>query len=152
MGFANFYRRFIKGFSKIAALLISMLKTTAPTLPARLVRPKVHKNELDTDGGGGIGGGRIDNRLANLSCSTKKMGSRLDFLTSEASLAFTRLRKVFIEALILHHFDPERHIQIETNASGYAIGGVLSQLTTEKGLMDQITHKTNGLNPPSKIG
>ena len=31
LGFANFYRQFIQGFSKIAASLTSMLKTTAGT-------------------------------------------------------------------------------------------------------------------------
>lgn len=55
------------------------------------------------------------------------------FLTPEAKLAFSRLRQTFTKAPILHHFDPERYIQIETNASGYAIGGILSQLTPESG-------------------
>ena len=55
------------------------------------------------------------------------------FLTSEAKLAFLRLRQAFTEAPILHHFDPERYIRIETDASGYAIGGILSQLTPESG-------------------
>ena len=52
------------------------------------------------------------------------------FLTPEARLAFTQLRQAFVEAPILHHFDPESHIRIETDASGYAIGGVLSQLSS----------------------
>ena len=30
---------------------------------------------------------------------------------------------------ILYHFDPESHIRIETDASGYVIGSVLSQLS-----------------------
>ena len=53
------------------------------------------------------------------------------FLTPDARRAFTQLRQAFTEAPILRHFDPERHIQIETDASGYAIGGVLSQMILE---------------------
>ncbi len=34
LGFANFYRRFIQGFSRLAAPLISMLKTTLAVGPA----------------------------------------------------------------------------------------------------------------------
>ena len=49
------------------------------------------------------------------------------FLTPEARSAFNHLRLAFTEAPILRHFDPECHIRIETDASGYAIGGVLSQ-------------------------
>ena len=52
------------------------------------------------------------------------------FLTPEARLAFTRLRQAFVEAPILHHFNPESHIRIETDALGYAIGGVQSQLSS----------------------
>ena len=48
------------------------------------------------------------------------------FMTSEAKLAFLRLRQAFTEAPILHHFDPKRYIRIETDASRYAIGGILS--------------------------
>ena len=50
------------------------------------------------------------------------------YLTSEAKEVFTQLRQVFTKASILQHFDPEYHIQIETDASGYAISGVLGQL------------------------
>ena len=52
------------------------------------------------------------------------------FITPDARTAFNRLRLAFTEAPILRHFDPECHIRIETDASGYAIGGVLSQLTS----------------------
>ena len=44
---------------------------------------------------------------------------------------FTELRQAFLKAPILHHFDPEHHIWIETDVSGYAIGGVLNQLTLD---------------------
>ena len=51
----------------------------------------------------------------------------MGFLTPEARLTFTQLRQAFVKAPILHYFDPESYIRIETNVSGYAIGGVLSQ-------------------------
>ena len=53
---------------------------------------------------------------------------RPKFLTPDARTAFNRLRLAFTEAPILWHFDPECYIWIETDALGYAIGGVLSQL------------------------
>ena len=55
------------------------------------------------------------------------------FLTVDARQAFTQLRQAFIEVSILSHFDLKCHIRIETNASGYAIGGVLNQLTSDSG-------------------
>ena len=55
----------------------------------------------------------------------------LDFLIPGAKLAFTILRQAFLKAPIFHHFDPERHIRIETDILGYVIGGVLRQLTSE---------------------
>ncbi len=50
-------------------------------------------------------------------------------LTLRARKAFTKLRQAFVEAPILNYFDPECHIWIEMNASGYVIGRILSQLT-----------------------
>ena len=61
----------------------------------------------------------------NLSKSKKTVRSS-DFLIPRAKLAFTKLRKAFFKVLILYHFNPECHIQIETDVSGYAIGGVLN--------------------------
>ena len=63
------------------------------------------------------------------SSKSKTVGS--DFLTPGAKLAFTELRQSFLKAPILHHFDPECHIRIETDASNYTIVGVLSQLTSD---------------------
>ncbi len=45
--------------------------------------------------------------------------------------AFTELKQAFIEAPIQNHFDPEHHIRIETDTSGYAISGIFSQLTSD---------------------
>ena len=62
---------------------------------------------------------------------SKKTVRSSDFFTCRAKLAFTKLRQAFFKAPILHHFDLERHIRIETDVSGYAIGRVLSQLTLD---------------------
>ena len=66
----------------------------------------------------------------NLSKFKKTLGSS-DFFTFGAKLAFTELRQVFIKASILYHFYPKRHIWIETDVSGYIIGRVLSQLSSD---------------------
>ena len=60
--------------------------------------------------------------------NAKDSGS--SFLTPKARLTFNHLWLAFTKAPILWHFDPECHIYIETNASGYAIGSVLSQLVS----------------------
>ena len=52
----------------------------------------------------------------------------MGYLTPGTKQALTQLREAIIKALILRNFDPKCHIRIETNASGYTIGGVLSQL------------------------
>ena len=58
------------------------------------------------------------------------------FLTSKAKEAFNRLRQAFTEAPILRHFNPECHIRIETDASSYALRGVLNQLTPNQVTLD----------------
>ena len=154
LGFANFYRRFIQGFSRIAASLTSMLKTSGSTEPltwlgegivgvggntkARRDASKLDKSEL---GRNEVDGNEVevDEVRKNVQKMTKSKNSSKpkktvgpsDFLTPGAKLTFTKLRQAFIKAPILHHFDPERYIQIEMDVSGYAIGGVLSQLTSD---------------------
>ncbi len=148
IGFANFYRRFIKGFSKIAALLTSMLKTTTASSKGLLeatgkVREETGNEVGDGDkakiGGVKLPGGKnsknstkVKNSAKSKVAAAKSPGTAPEarpFLTPEAMLTFIRLRQAFTKAPILHHFDPERYIRIETDAFGYAIGGVLSQLT-----------------------
>ena len=63
-------------------------------------------------------------------------------LTPEARSAFNCLRLAFTKAPILRHFDPECNIWIETDASGYAIHGVLSQLASKTSL-DGVVTKTD---------
>ena len=79
-----------------------------------------------------VGGGEVEDdeveKKTQKSSKSKNL-SRLDFFTPRARLAFTKLRQAFVKAPILYYFDLECHIRIETDASGYTIGGVLSQLT-----------------------
>ena len=51
-----------------------------------------------------------------------------DYLTSAAKAVFSQLRNTFTKASILHHFDLEWNISIETNISGYFIDRILTQL------------------------
>ena len=162
LGFANFYRRFIQGFSRIAALLISILKTTNKPAPSKNNGRKSASNRNDNSksafgrnyGNGKVNGFGIDDvehakklgkskgqkmskswKSAKSGKNSAKSGNlpnfgttkaRSSFLTPGAREAFNRLQLAFTKAPIFRHFDPECHIRIETNASGYAINGVLS--------------------------
>ena len=109
-----------------------MLKTTASSTLARSVRTRIDKNELDIDGGSSISDDRINDRIKNLSKSTKvKKSLETDFLTFRAKKAFSYIQKAFIKALIFRDFDLKCHIQIKTDTSGYAIVGVLSQMVLD---------------------
>jgi hypothetical protein len=47
--------------------------------------------------------------------------------TQHAELALQKLKRAFTEAPILQHFDLEKPITLQTDASGFAIGGILNQ-------------------------
>ena len=122
LAFANFYQRFIQGFTKIAEPLTSMLKTTR--LAKNLSSLMAENAEV-----GSIGGDCEDETVKRSPLTSKNLNGATGYLTPDAKRAFTQLRQAFTKAPILRHFDPECHIQIETDALGYAIGRVLSQLT-----------------------
>jgi len=84
LGFANFYRRFIQDYSKIARPLTELTK-------------KTEKWEWNY----------------------------------EAGRAFEELKQRFTSAPILSHFDAQKPVIIETDASDFAIGAVLSQRDNE---------------------
>ena len=156
LGFANFYRRFIQGFSRIAATFTLMLKTSKSTestsqpkegvvgiggdRKARYNRSKLNRNETDNNG---VNSNEVDDEIGKKSQKTSKSKNLskskilvkfkktlgLDFLTLRAKLAFIKLKQAFLKVLILHQFNLERHIRIKTDISSYAIGGVLSQPT-----------------------
>jgi hypothetical protein len=85
LGFANFYRRFIRSFSKIAKPITKLLKK----------EEKFHWG-------------------------------------AEQQSAFDQLKELFISSPVIHTFERERETVLETDASDFALGAVLSQVSNGK--------------------
>ena len=80
LSFANFYQRFIYGYSKLASPLICLIKKDVPFE-----------------------------------------------WTTECQSAFNALKKAFTSDVILHHYNSDLKIVVETDASDYVSEGILSQ-------------------------
>jgi hypothetical protein len=70
--------------------------------------------------------GRKGRHLAKL--RAKVVG---EFLTIKACESFKQLRAAFLEIVTLAHFEPGLLIWLETDASGFTILGVISQLVED---------------------
>ena len=77
-----------------------------------------------------VDGGDHEDRIVKRLLRSKNLNGA-GYLTPKARLTFTQLKKAFTNTSILQHFDLEYHWRIVTNASGYAIGRVLSYLTLD---------------------
>ena len=99
LGFANFYRRFIYGFSKLAAPLTALTKKGTPF-------------------------------EWSLQCQS----------------SFEALKKAFTSDRVLRHFDPDRKIVVETDASDYVSGGILSQYDNQ-GTLRPVAYFSKKHNP-----
>ena len=120
LGFPNFYWRFIQGFRNIAGPLSSMLWTARSAENLSLLM--LENAEVDI-----VSVGDCEDETVKKSLFiSKNPNGATSYLTPSAKRVFTQLRQAFTKALILWHFDPEDHIQIETDASDYAIDWVLS--------------------------
>jgi transposase InsO family protein len=104
IGFANFYRRFVPKFSKIALGMTNMLR-----------------------------GGKNNQKKVRKLVTPIDPNTPNDFLTEEARASFYSLKEAFADAVSTHHFNPNRKTKIETDASGFAISGILSQLDESTG-------------------
>lgn len=84
---------------------------------------------------------KVGTRLAKSKSHDKSKGQNLvkalvqnsgsGFLISRAIKIFTELRQVFIKTPIFYHFNPNCHIQIETQVSSYTVNRVFSQLAPD---------------------
>ena len=93
--FANFYWRFIQGFSKITTLLISILKTSSQFSDA-LPNTGVDNSKVVNNSG------RNNEKLAKSDFTKPMRGvEKSSFLTPNAKQVFTQLRQTFTEASIL---------------------------------------------------
>jgi hypothetical protein len=116
LGFANFYRRFIKGYSKAAQPLTELTKT------------KVETN--------------ADNPLMTAIFNQKKHPWQW---SDAAEAAFQELKKKFTEAPILATFNPTKRIVLETDSSDFAIRACLSQ-PDENGRLKPIAYYSRKLS------
>lgn len=121
--FANFYHQFIHKFSRIVAPRTSILKILGSEILSVL---QTSKNEVLSRKNNYIESGKDNNNN-----KTVRKNGGTSYLTPKAKIAFAKWKKAFIKALILYHFQPNWYIWIEIDVSGYAIGGVISQLTLE---------------------
>lgn len=93
LGFTNFYKQFIKGFGKIAALFTWILKTTTLLASSKPRKFKSNKKKPNANVNSGVSSDRIDDKDINLLSSTKKISCKADFLIFETKLAFTQIKK-----------------------------------------------------------
>ena len=113
-----------------------MLKTTGSSEKLAPKAFKAGNNKVVKSGGG-----KADKTVVDLSKNEKfgklthvlNIGAteKPNFVNPNAKKTFNYLRLAFIKAPIFQHFDLESYIRIETDISGYVIGGVLSQLNLD---------------------
>ena len=79
---------------------------------------------------------------------TRLTRSKVKWNWSEAAQkAFDTLKEAFGKPSILHHWEPNRQITVETDASDYAIASILS-ITSEDGEIYPVAFRSRSLTPP----
>ena len=72
-------------------------------------------------------------QISSVLSSMLKSGKKSKFsdkftLNTEAKIAFERLKAAFVTTLMFLHFDPTQKICIKSNASGFVVSAIISQL------------------------
>jgi hypothetical protein len=81
---------------------------------------------------------KITRALTELLKGSKQGKQNGPFIFDEtAQAAFVKLIEAFTTAPMLVHFDPQKPIRVETDASGFAIAAILTQLVTLMGAASQ---------------
>lgn len=131
-GFANFYRRFIEGYSRITLPLTELTREEkrgeTAVQPKKKGTPRAGRNKQPRRN-------PSPNKIEKKEVK-KRHNAFLDKkfkLPEKAKEAFNKLKEAFTEAPLLRHFDPRLRIRVETDASGYAISGIISQLQEDDG-------------------
>ena len=103
LGFANFYGRFIEGYSRICTPLFNLLKT------------------VDKDK-------EISTVTTKRDVPVKKVINKAPIQwTPCCQQVFDELKSRFCSAPVLKHFDPTLETILETDDSDYVVSGILSQ-------------------------
>jgi hypothetical protein len=129
LGFANFYRRFIKGYSRICIPLTELTKGEE----AHKKGPKSRNL-------------RLRSRSPRNRRKMFKKQSQFVF-TQQARNAVDTLKKAFTSAPILRHFDPALRIRIEADASGFAIAAILTQLQEDDKQWHPVAYWSRKMQP-----
>lgn len=127
IGFASYYRRFIRNFSKISAPLQELLKGYTK---------KFHDGRV-----------KVDRKVARLSFNEK--------WTNECEIAFKDLKEKLITAPILKIADYKQPYVLHTDASRQGLGATLSQM--EDGVLRPVAYASRSVKkseknyPPHKL-
>ena len=122
LGFANFFRRFIRNYSRIAAPLLNLLKTGKDKKKMGIeVRQTnvVPKNVVPKN--------VVPKNVVPKNVVPKNVVPAPFPLSKAAMEAFKALKEAFTSAPLLRYFDENKPMRVETDASAFAIGGILTQ-------------------------
>ena len=122
LGLTNYYRKFVNEYSRVAVPLTEMTKK-----PKKVVNGKTHRSQIS---------------------QTKAADSKFSWGPAQQK-AFDELKARLVSAPILAHPDPSRQYILHTDASGFAIAGVLSQ-EQKDGTVRPVAYYSHKMGPSER--